>query len=132
MPIKSVYQNVFFFWIWFFCLLLAVIRNWFLSYSVTFELHLLDFCLLWFLDIVYVNVYVFFFFCFVSQYYFLLQVLCCFSTLCDIRLDCWIFANDFTAAWMHKTSVKFDGWVLFNAAGRSAKRPFVPVKKSVV
>lgn len=36
-------------------------------------------------------------------------------------LYCGILANNFTTAWVHKTSVEFDGWVLFNAAGGRAQ-----------
>lgn len=69
------------------------------------------------------------------QYYFisLLQVLCtsyssfpvlffccCVFVLCYC-LYCGIFANNFTTAWVHKTSVEFDGWILFNAAGGRAQ-----------
>lgn len=68
------------------------------------------------------------------QYYFisLLQVLCtsnssfpvfficCVFVLC-FCLYCGILANNFTTAWVHKTSVEFDGWVLFNAAGGRAQ-----------
>lgn len=43
-------------------------------------------------------------------------------------LYCGILANNFTTAWVHKTSVEFDGWVLFNAAGgRAQGLLFLPV-----